>query len=432
LSDPRVISEVPSRRRFLVAMMLFVIVVINYLDRSNISIVGPQLSRALNLTPVKLGVILSGFGWTYVALQIPCGWLVDRVHPRYLFGCILGLWSLATLSLGLAIGFVSLLLLRLAVGAFEAPAYPINNRVVTTWFGEDERAGAIAVYTSGQYVGLGFLTPLLSWIDLTYGWKAVFAVTGAAGLIWAVVWYVSYRDPADFRGVNQAEIDRIAARGGIPDLSRRIRQQKKTVAGRHWKIVLGSRQLWGIYVGQFGINATQWFFLTWFPTYMVTYRHVSFAKSGLLEALPFLGAFAGVLLGGFVSDGLLRAGCTLTMARKLPIIVGMLLSSTIVVANYVSDPLSISACLTVAFFGCGFGSITWSLVSAVAPERLIGLTGGVFNFAGNLAAVVVPLTIGFLIKGNDFTRPLIAVSAMALMGAGSYIFLVGKIERLTV
>jgi ACS family D-galactonate transporter-like MFS transporter len=245
-----------------------------------------------------------------------------------------------------------------------------------------------------------------------------------------VVWYVFYRDPAEFRGVNQAEIDHIAARGGIPDLSQRIRGQKRVLAWADWKIVLGRRKLWGIYLGQFGINATQWFFLTWFPTYMVTYRHVSFAKSGLLEALPFLGAFAGVLLGGFVSDGLLRKGSSLTMARKLPIIVGMLLSSSIVVANYVSDPLSISACLTFAFFGCGFGSITWSLVSAIAPERLIGLTGGVFNFIGNLAAIVVPLAIGFLIKGNDFTRPLIAVSAMALIGAGSYIFLVGKIERI--
>jgi ACS family D-galactonate transporter-like MFS transporter len=421
--------EAPSQRRFLVAMMLFVIVVINYLDRSNISIVGPQLSQALNLTPVKLGVVLSGFGWTYVALQIPCGWLVDRVHPRYLYGCILGLWSLATLSLGLATGFMGLMFLRLAVGGFEAPSYPINNRVVTTWFGEDERAGAIAVYTSGQYVGLGFLTPLLSWIELSYGWRTVFAVTGAVGFAWALVWYVLYRDPAEFRGVNQAEIDHIAARGGIPDLSQRIGRQKRTLAWADWKIVLGNRRLWGVYLGQFGINATQWFFLTWFPTYMVTYRHVSFAKSGLLEALPFLGAFAGVLLGGFVSDGLLRKGCSLTVARKVPIIVGMLLSSSIVVANYVSDPLSISVCLTVAFFGCGFGSITWSLVSAMAPERLIGLTSGVFNFAGNLAAVIVPLSIGFLIKGNDFTRPLIAVSAMGLMGAGSYIFLVGKIER---
>jgi ACS family D-galactonate transporter-like MFS transporter len=109
----------------------------------------------------------------------------------------------------------------------------------------------------------------------------------------------------------------------------------------------------------------------------------------------------------------------------------MLLSSSIIAANYVSSPLAISAWLTVAFFGCGFGSITWSLVSAMAPEHLIGLTGGVFNFIGNLAAVVVPLAIGFLIKGNDFTRPLIGVSAMALMGALSYIFLVGRVERVS-
>ena len=142
------------------------------------------------------------------------------------------------------------------------------------------------------------------------------------------------------------------------------------------RVVLGRRKLWGVYIGQFGINSTQWFFLTWFPTYMVTYRHVSFLKSGLLEALPFLGAFVGVLMGGFVSDLMLRTGSTLTKARKLPIIVGLLLCSSIIGANYVSSPIYISACLTLAFFGCGFGSITWSLVSTIAPEHLIGLTGG--------------------------------------------------------
>lgn len=422
--------ETPSKRRFLIAMMLFVIVVINYLDRSNLSIVGPQLTRTLNLNPVKLGFVLSGFGWTYAALQIPSGWLVDRVHPRFLYGCILGLWSLATLSLGLAGSFAVLLLLRLAVGAFEAPAYPINNRVVTTWFGEDERAGAIAVYTSGQYVGLGFLTPLLTWIEVSYGWRAVFAFTGVIGLTWAVVWFFFYRDPLYFRGVNQAEMDHIAANGGIPDLSQRIKAKKRRFAWSDFRIVLGRRKLWGIYIGQFGINSTQWFFLTWFPTYMVTYRHVSLLRSGLLEAVPFFGAFIGVLMGGFTSDWMLRKGSTLTSARKLPIIVGLLLSSLIIGANYVTNPIYISACLTCAFFGCGFGSITWSLVSTTAPEHLIGLTGGVFNFVGNLPAIIVPLAIGFLIKGNDFTRPLIAVSALALIGAGSYIFLVGKIERL--
>ncbi len=210
-------------------MMLFVIVVLNYLDRSNISIVGPELSRALHLNPVKLGFVLSGFGWTYVALQIPSGWLVDRVHPRFLYCGVLAFWSLATVSLGLASSFVGLLLLRLLVGAFEAPAYPINNRVVTTWFGENERAGAIALYTSGQYVGLGFLVPLLSWIDVTYGWRAVFAFSGLLGVIWSAVWFYFYRDPGEFRGVNQAEIEYIAEHGGIPDLSQRIHGQRRAL-----------------------------------------------------------------------------------------------------------------------------------------------------------------------------------------------------------
>src|SRR3984957_13812358 len=410
--------------------MLFVIVVINFLDRSNISIVGPQLSDALHLDSFKMGLIFSGFGWTYALLQIPASRFVDRVHPRFLYFIVLGLWSLATLALGFVSSFAMLLALRLLVGAFEAPAYPINNRVVTTWFGEDERAGAIGFYTSGQYVGLGFLTPLLSWIDVTWGWRAVFAVTGVVGLTWSAGWFFLYRDPANFPGVNQAEIDHIAVNGGIPDLSQRLNLQKKRFAWSDLKGVLGSRKLWGVYIGQFGINSTQWFLLTWFPTYMVTYRHVNFLKSGLLEALPFLGAFVGVLMGGFVSDLMLRTGSSLTRARKLPIVVGLLLCSSIIAANYVSSPMYISACLTLAFFGCGFGSITWSLVSTIAPEPLIGLTGGVFNFVGNLCAVVVPLAIGFLIKGNDSTRPLIGVSAMALMGACSYIFLVGKIERM--
>lgn len=423
-----VTSLIASNRRFLVAIMLFVIVVINFLDRSNISIVGPQLTDALHLNPLKMGFIFSGFGWTYALLQIPASRFVDRVHPRFLYCVVLGLWSLATLALGFVSSFAMLLALRLLVGAFEAPSYPINNRVVTTWFGENERAGAIGFYTSGQFVGLAFLTPLLSWIEVSYGWRSVFFFTGLAGLLWSVVWIYFYRDPKDFRGVNQAEIDWIAGNGGIPDLSDRTDQSKRFV----WadlKIILSRRRLWGMYIGQFGIVSTQWFFLTWFPTYLISYRHLDFMKSGLLAAVPFFGAFLGVLSGGFLSDWMLRRGMSLTIARKTPIILGLLLSTTIVGANKVSSPIWITAFFTCAFFGSGLASITWSLVSTMAPERLIGLTGGVFNFVGNLGAIVVPIAIGLLIHGHDFTRALIFISATAMLGAFSYLLLVGEIER---
>jgi MFS transporter, ACS family, D-galactonate transporter len=425
-----VTQPVASNRRFVVVIMLFVIVVINFLDRTNISIVGPSVAGALHLDAVKMGFVFSGFGWTYALLQIPASRFVDRVHPRLLYFAVLGLWSLGTFALGLVSSFAMLLALRLVVGAFEAPSYSINNRVVATWFGENERAGAIGFYTSGQFVGLAFLTPLLSWIEVSYGWRAVFIFTGLIGLIWAIVWMALYRDPKDFRGVNQAEIDWIAEHGGIPDLSQRIVQNKKPM----WpdlKAVLSRRKLWGIYIGQFGLVSTQWFFLTWFPTYLVTYRHLDFMTSGLLASIPFFGAFIGVLSGGFLSDWMLRRGIGISVARKVPIIIGLLLSTSIVGANYVLSPISITAFFTCAFFGSGFASITWSLVSTIAPEHLIGLTGGVFNFVGNLGAIVVPVAIGVLIHGQDFTWPLIFISVTALIGALSYLVLVGKIERIT-
>uniref|UniRef100_UPI0026375ACC MFS transporter n=1 Tax=Pseudomonas sp. TaxID=306 RepID=UPI0026375ACC len=164
----------PSRKRFFIMVLLFITVVINYLDRSNLSIAAPALTTELGIDPIHVGLIFSAFGWTYAAMQLPGGWLVDRVPPRILYTAALVLWSLATILLGFASSFIALFFLRLAVGAMEAPAYPINSRVVTTWFPERERATAIGVYTSGQFVGLAFLTPVLAWLQAQYGWHMVF------------------------------------------------------------------------------------------------------------------------------------------------------------------------------------------------------------------------------------------------------------------
>ena len=206
----------PSRKRFFIMVLLFITVVINYLDRSNLSIAAPALTSDLGIDPIHVGLIFSAFGWTYAAMQIPGGWLVDRVPPRILYSVALLLWSIATVMLGFAASFIALFVLRMAVGALEAPAYPINSRVVTTWFPERERATAIGFYTSGQFVGLAFLTPVLAWLQHQWGWHMVFVCTGAVGIIWAGIWYAVYREPRDFKGANDAEIDLIIEGGGLP------------------------------------------------------------------------------------------------------------------------------------------------------------------------------------------------------------------------
>lgn len=420
----------PSRKRFFIMVLLFITVVINYLDRSNLSIAAPALTRELGLDPVHVGLVFSAFGWTYAAMQIPGGWLVDRVPPRVLYAVALALWSAATVMLGFAGSFVALFVLRLAVGALEAPAYPINSRVVTTWFPERERATAIGFYTSGQFVGLAFLTPVLAWLQQAYGWHMVFVSTGVLGIAWALVWYCVYREPRDFRGVNEAEVALIKDGGGLVDMQSKAEKAKVPFRWADLAIVLTQRKLWGIYLGQYCLNSTLWFFLTWFPTYLVKYRGMDFIKSGLLASVPFLAAFVGVLCSGFFSDWLIRRGATIGLARKLPIIGGLLISTCIIGANFVDSTPLVIACLALAFFGNGLASITWSLVSTLAPARLLGLTGGMFNFIGNLSAISTPIVIGFLATGDSFAPAITYIAAMALIGALSYILLVGKVERI--
>ena len=411
--------------------LLFVSVVINYLDRANLSIAAPLLGKDLAIDSVKMGLVFSAFGWSYVCCQVPGGWLVDRVHPRTLYAILIALWSVATALLGFSRGLAMLFALRLAIGALEAPSFPINNRVVTTWFPERERATAIGFYTSGQFVGLAFLTPVLMYLQLHFGWRSVFISVGMMGIVWAAAWYVVYRGPLTYSGANPAEIELIRLGGGLVDLSEQSTPSAKGgFNAGDLSQVLTQSKLWGLYIGQYALTSTLWFFLTWFPTYLVQYRGMNFQQAGFLASLPFLAAFCGVLSSGLVSDLLVRRGFSLGVARKAPIITGLLLSTSIVGANYVRTPTLIITFMALAFFGNGLASIAWSLVSAVAPKRLIGLTGGVFNFIGNMSAITVPVMIGFLVRGGDFSLALGYISGMALIGALSYILVVGRIERL--
>jgi MFS transporter, ACS family, D-galactonate transporter len=421
------VAATGKRHRLLA--MLFVTVVITYLDRSNLSIAATAIAPDLQLGPAQMGLVFSAFGWSYALLQIPGGMLVDRARPRLMMALIVGLWSLATVLQGFAATFAVLLSLRVLLGALEAPAYPTLNRVVTTWFPDSERARAIATYTSGQYVGLAFLTPVLVLTQARFGWHGVFILTGLVGLVWALVWYALYREPSEAAGVNQAELEAIRAGGGLVDLGSAPPRATRYTAS-DWRAVLGNRKLWGVYLGQIAVTSTLWFFLTRFPTYLVKYRHMDFLKVGFMAAIPFIAAFVGILASGLLSDALIRRGASATLARKAPIVTGLLLSTAIVGANYVDTPAMVILFMAIAFFGSGFSSITWVLVSSMAKKELLGLTGGMFNLMGNLSSICVPVVIGLLVKGNDFAPALVFMSGVGVVGALSYLLLVGRIERI--
>jgi ACS family D-galactonate transporter-like MFS transporter len=415
----------PSRARLTVLALISVATLINYLDRSVMGVAKPELVKDLHISPEVMGLIFSAFSWTYALAQIPGGYVIDKLGTRLTYALSLGLWSLATAVHGLMTSVAGLVSARLALGIAEAPCFPANSRVLSTWFPQQERAKATGVYTVGEYIGLGMLIPVLGWIMAHHGWRSLFYVVGAIGIIFAVIFHRIYRDPQDSKSVNQAELDLIAAGGGFTAGSASTEFSWAMV-----RKLVSTRQIAGASIGQFCSNSTLVFFLTWFPSYLAEERGMTFIKAGFMVSLPYLGASLGVLLGGIFSDWLIRRTGSPTIGRKVPIITGLLLCASMISANFLESNEAVIAVMSVAFFGQGLAGLGWTLLSDVAPKEMMGLTGGLFNFFTNLAGIITPLVVGFVVGATgSFYGALAYIGALGVIGAAAYIFILGPVER---
>lgn len=204
--------------------------------------------------------------------------------------------------MGFGRSFASLFGIRLAIGMAEAPAFPTNSRVVAAWFPDRERATATSVYTAGEFIGLAFLTPVLFWVLENYGWQEIFYITGIIGVIVSLFWHHLYRDPAEYKGVNEAELAYIREGGGLAEKAGSVRH----ISWRQIRELFAHRQLIGVYLGQFANTSTMYFFLTWFPTYLIVAKQMPMLKAGIFAVIPYIGALCGVLLGGRWSDYMLK------------------------------------------------------------------------------------------------------------------------------
>ncbi|TBW41409.1 MFS transporter [Siculibacillus lacustris] len=426
----------PTRVRWAILAMLFVVTTINFADRATIAIAGPEIRKALDLSPVQMGYIFSAFAWSYVLAQLPGGWLLDRFGSKttYFFG--LTLWSLFTMFQG-GVGFLTggaavatLFLLRFLVGAAEAPSFPGNGRLTSAWFPTDERGFASAIFNSAQYFATALFAPIMGWIVHTFGWQAVFYFMGGLGLVLAAFWNHLIWGPKAHPKVNQAEIDYIQAGGALVDLDAKVAAIRQVDTLACIKELLANRMLLGVYIFQYCINVLTYFFLTWFPVYLVTERHMTILKAGFVASLPAICGFIGGVLGGWVSDRLLRAGWSLSAARKTPIVAGMLMAMSVIACNYVESDVVVIACMSLAFFGKGVGALGWAVVSDTSPKQAGGLSGALFNTFGNTAGIVTPIVIGYILAATgSFAWALTYVGINAAVALLSMLFVVGKIER---
>ncbi|MHC5349235.1 MFS transporter [Metapseudomonas furukawaii] len=426
-----------TRVRYLILLMLFLVTTINYADRATISIAGSTMQKELGIDAVMLGYIFSAFGWAYVLGQIPGGWLLDRFGSKRVYAVSIFTWSLFTLlqgfvdTLPVAWTVVTLFMLRFLVGFAEAPSFPGNARIVAAWFPTAERGTASAVFNSAQYFATVLFAPLMGWIVHSFGWEHVFIVMGVIGILFSGVWMKFIYNPKEHPLINQAEIDHIAANGALVDMDQNRRLPGNGPKWAHIRQLVTSRMMVGIYLGQYCINAITYFFLTWFPVYLVQERGMTILKAGIIASLPAICGFIGGVLGGVLSDGMLRRGHSLTLARKTPIVCGMLLSMSMILCNYVEADWMVVGFMALAFFGKGIGALGWAVMSDTSPKQIAGLSGGIFNTCGNLSSITTPIVIGYIIATTgSFKWALVFVGVNALLAAFSYLFIVGEIKRI--
>ena len=428
--------------RYSIVAMLFAVTIVNYADRATIAIAGPVLSKDLGLSPVQMGFVFSAFGWSYVIGQIPGGWLLDRFGSKAVYFASISTWSLFTLLQG-AVGLIEatlafyvLFALRFFVGLAESPSFPANARVVAAWFPANERGTASAIFNSAQYFATVLFAPIMGWITTALGWPFVFYFMGLVGIIVSLIWLMVVYAPNQHPRITRAELDYIERGGALvnmdpPKGTAQVDRNKKKFEWGYIQQLIGDRMMIGIYLAQYCINALTYFFITWFPVYLVQQRGMSILNAGFVASVPAVCGFTGGVLGGIWSDYMLRKGFSLTASRKTPIVIGMLLSTSMIICNYADAQWLVVAIMALAFFGKGVGALGWAVISDTCPKQIAGLSGGLFNMFGNLSSISTPIIIGYIVQNTgSFNGALVFVGANAIVAAFSYLVIVGEIKRI--
>lgn len=390
--------------------LLFAAGVVNFFDRTALSVANTSVRAALHLSATQIGWLLSAFSLAYGFAQLPLVPLLRRASTRTVLGAGLGLWSLAQLLTGFVGGLPSFLSLRALLGAGEAPFYPCGVQIIRDWFPSEVRGRATAVMSMSQTIGLAAAPPVLTWLLLRTGWRVMFSVLGVAGLLVTAMWMLFYKAPST---------------SALPSAVQR--QPNADI----WRSLLRRRMVWGMMLGWGGINYTVWLYTSWLPGYLQAAHGVSGQETGWLAAVPFLGGAAGMFTSGFTTDMLVRRGVALTRIHRRNLVSGMVCSaaSTWFVARSGSALSAVAGISAALFFIHYAGTSGWGYVQTVVASEYVASLGALQNFASFLIASAAPVVTGSLLdRTHSFDLALLICTAVTLLGALSYATLAGPEE----
>jgi MFS family permease len=384
-----------SYRRGWIALLLFSLAMINYIDRITLSFAIGPIAKEFALNDVAKGYLFSSFLWTYTLFLIPMGMLVDRYGSKKVAGWGICIWSIATVLTGMATGIGTLLASRLAMGTGEASSNPCGAKIIREWIPAGERGVINAAFNSGSYAGPAICALIAGTIIETFGWRALFIGAGAVGLLWLLAWVLVFDKPETARWLGEEERQKI--------LSER-NAQSKTIASDSEPVgllrLMRTKTLWGLALTQ-GCNVyCQYFFLTWLPSYLQSTKHLTLLKTGLYTAVPYAVAVVLCIAMGRLSDRLLARSGAASGRRRNMIASAMVIAAVILLAPFLENVWMLLALITISLTGIATTtSLNFALLNDLLPNpKDVGKAMGFLVVGGNAFGLLAPIVTGYVIS----------------------------------
>jgi sugar phosphate permease len=410
-----------GKSRWMVLFLLCLMYLITYLDRVSISNAAPLISQEFGFSKATMGVIFSAFVWAYALFQVLGGWLGDRFGPRKVLTIIMAYRTVIAALTTRAMGFSSFWAVRFMLGVGEAGAFPTATRAMQMWFPRQERGFVQGVTHAASRFGAAVGPPLAVAIMIHYGWRVVFYVIGFISLVWSLLFSLLYRNtPEEHKRVSRSELALIRGideNGGI----KQVNVQKRPKVP--WRILLKHPNMWALMCGYFTYLYCLWIFLSWLPSYLVSYRGFTLLKMGSYAALPLGAGVLGDAVGGWLTDFLLIKTGNVKFARRSVAIMGMLgCGSFILPAAFTTNPYTAVYCLTAAmFFLETIIGPSWAVPMDIGGEYS-GTVSGMMNMGGQIGGALSPTVFGILVARGSWIAPFVIAACLLFLGAGIWAF----------
>jgi len=387
----------PTGVRWKIFLLMLFLISINYIDRASLSVAMPLISKEFDLDPAMQGLILSSFFWTYAFMQVPGGMLADRFKPRIVIASATIFWGAFQAIAAVATNWPVLLLTRLGLGASEAPIYPAGGKLNAIWMTQTERGRGATLLDGGAPLGAALGSIVIAWLIAAFNsWRIAFVIAGVGTMLCGLLaWYYIRNAPRQHPSVNEAEARYIEQSHALEDAGTPVSR------GGSWMSYFRYRSVWCMCLGWMFFNTTFYGLLTWMPTYLFKVHNFDIKTLGGASFIIFFSGFVGELVGGWIGDfWRSRGGSPNLVFRTLFGIAAILATISIFFVAYVTDPVAVVVLLSATLFFLRWCGMYWAIPSALAGREKSGFLGGCMNLGGNIAGILTPLIVGFIVQAT--------------------------------